>query len=111
MVIDSNGNEEARGFIHIRDGRERTLLLAVPDGANATCADSDGDGVAGVTRIEATFRDVESGRRLLTVLTPRDGEADERGRHAAIMRIGDRSVPAVLHLVQFHSVPRGVRGP
>jgi hypothetical protein len=56
----------------------------VADGtANASCADTDGDGVGGLIRLSIRLRDARTGEAYTGIIAPLDGDADESGRMMA----------------------------
>ena len=78
-VVDDEGETRGRGTVHIHDGTSNTILVA--DGsANASCADSDGDGTAGLARMTFALRDIRTGARLTAEISPIAGDIDHRGR-------------------------------
>jgi hypothetical protein len=63
-----------RGAIRLRDETGTTLLLAVPDSAEANCADANGNGSAGITALQLLARNPRTGDRVRFVLVAREGE-------------------------------------
>ena len=59
---------------------------------DAFCADLDGDGTAGLARLEADFQDVATGDRVPVVLTPVKHDVDDNGVYAVDVRIGDETL-------------------
>ena len=65
------------------------LLAALNTGARAACADSDGDGTVGLTRLEGEFLVVATGDRVPVVLTPTEHDVDANGIYAVALQIDD----------------------
>ena len=59
---------------------------------DASCADLDGDGTAGLARLEADFRDIATGDRVPVVLTPVKHDVDDDGVYVVDVRIGDETL-------------------
>ncbi len=84
----SGGSAQAHGVLQIRDGTSNTVLIAEKSPANASCADTDGDGVAGVTSLQFSVRDVHTGQLLPISIAPVAGDVDDRTRHEATVIVG-----------------------
>jgi hypothetical protein len=96
-LLPEGGGEGADGRGHSSRGPGGPLvpsrILLVESGATTVaCADTDGDGIAGLTEIEVAFGDVRSGEVVFASITPDAGEIDESGRHAVTLRINDESL-------------------
>ena len=100
LTIAADGTAEAQGVILLHDdpavvGSATTGILApyVPmlaiarQEVQATCADSDGDGTAGLERLEMTGHSVRSGDRVPVVLTATGEDIDDSGRYAIDLQI------------------------
>jgi hypothetical protein len=59
-------------------------------GAQANCADADGDGSAGLARLEAGFRNVRSGRRIRLILEPTEHDVDVSGLYEFAVQLGEQ---------------------
>lgn len=78
-IVDDDGTARGHGAIHVRDGTSNTILVA--DGsADASCADTDGDGTAGLARMTFELRDIRTGARLTAEISPIAGDIDRQGR-------------------------------
>ncbi|MGA7669546.1 MAG: hypothetical protein WBW04_03945 [Nitrolancea sp.] len=68
-------------------GTHRSVVYfpAATPAPQASCADTDGDGVAGLTSFTATYKS-KSGTSLLILITPR-GEADTAGKYEADLEV------------------------
>lgn len=78
-TVDDDGTVRGHGAVHIRDGTSNTVLVA--DGsAGAACADTDGDGTAGLARLTFELRDIRAGARLTAEISPIVGDVDHQGR-------------------------------
>ena len=79
-AVGDDGSARGHGAIHIRDEDSSTTLVS--DGsADATCADSDGDGTAGLVRLSFGLQDARTGEFSLGVVFPTRGDIDESGRY------------------------------
>jgi hypothetical protein len=74
LGIGPAGSARVRGHIRRRGDDETSLLVAEPGTARAACADLDGDGAVGLTRVEFEARDARTGARVPVVVTTRAGE-------------------------------------
>jgi hypothetical protein len=102
------GARQIHGFVSIdsdrADARGVSLLLGsgtvfVAEGATVSCADVDGDGVAGVLSIDVQFRNVRSGRVLIATVVPDGGEMDEGGLYGVTYRFDDITLTGEVLLV------------
>lgn len=75
VTVDALGTGQAHGVAHIRDGSSNTVLFAEGD-AVLSCADINLNGVAGVTQLLLTMRDVRTGDVVPLIIVPDDGEMD-----------------------------------
>jgi hypothetical protein len=88
--VDRNGDEWAHGVLV--PGRSRSdALVAEPEGTQASCADIDVDGVAGLTLIVAAFSSPRTGERLVATIVPHNGEIDAAGWHPITISVADTS--------------------
>ena len=71
-----------------RDGAGAVVLIA--EGATASCADTNGDGRAGLVRLTVTFRDVKSGDEVVGTLVLRDGHDIADAGEAVLELRGER---------------------
>jgi hypothetical protein len=93
--IDRDGEARTSGTARIQDGTSNTILVAEERPTEASCADVDGDGTGGLTRLTFVLRDIRSGEQSTATVVPDGGEADEVGRHPApIVLAGPRSITA-----------------
>ena len=93
--IPDDGDARASGTVHFGDGASTTVLVAEQAPTTASCADVDGDGVGGLTRLTVTLRDVRTGEPFLATVLPDGGEADEAGLYpATLVLTGPRTITA-----------------
>jgi hypothetical protein len=79
-----------RGVVRVRDGTATTVLVAETTGAQASCADANRDGRAGVILLAWDGRHARTGERVPLALTPAAGEdIDREGRYDVTLRVGD----------------------
>jgi hypothetical protein len=104
--LDSFGNAQAHGTVHIPEGTAPQVLIAQPQGTRASCADTDGDGIAGLTSLELLVRNVRSGELVPVVVVPDRGEIDEPGWHAITVRISNRVIAGRARVSLPGQVPR-----
>lgn len=88
--VDRNGDERAHGVL-APGGRRSDVLVAEPDGTQASCADIDDDGVAGLTLIVAAFSFPRTGERLVATMVPQNGEIDAAGWHPMTIHVAGTS--------------------
>lgn len=86
LRFGADGDATARGTVHVRDGTSNTVLIA--GAAQAACADTDGDGVAGITALELFGRHPLGGEELLVFFLG-GHELDARGEYPVGVRVGD----------------------
>ena len=100
VSVDANGQARVEGGARIQDGTSSTVLVAEQP-AQASCADVDQDGLAGLTMLTHALRDVRSGELFTATVLPTDGEADTPGRHPATVTLtgGGRTLTAAGMLV------------
>lgn len=65
------------------------MLIAEAAPTTASCADTDDDGVAGVTGLQFVMRHVRSGELVSVSVIPASGEIDESDEELVIVVIGD----------------------
>jgi hypothetical protein len=87
--VNPDGRVTARGTAAVSDGTSNTVLVAETRDASATCADTNGSGVAGLVELTIPFRLGRSSERVLATVIPRDGQIDVSGRYPATMRFGE----------------------
>lgn len=79
------------------DGRSSAVLVgAAPQ---ATCADTDGDGIAGITFLQLTGRIPDTGDEVLVAFVAGDHDLDERGTYDVRLAIGDLNVAVAVKLL------------
>ena len=86
--VSATGRARTTGVIRLEDDTGRRILVAEPGGTQASCADVDGDGVAGLVRLSAVFRDVETGTPFDVVLVPTGSDLGVSGVHELILQVG-----------------------
>jgi hypothetical protein len=91
VKISVDGTARMHGAIRVRDDAGRHRLVA-NGGAQTACADSDGDGTAGLVRLAAEFRDAKTGALVPMVLSPTEHDIDAGGTYAVSLRIGEETV-------------------
>jgi hypothetical protein len=89
--IRGDGTARVTGTIRLEDDKGRRILVAERGGANASCADTNGDGVAGLVRLEAVFRNAKAKRRVLVVLVPAGADIGASGVHDLILQVGEEA--------------------
>lgn len=88
-TFDADGTTRVRGVIRIDDPERRQNLVARGTG-QSSCADSDGDGTGGLTRLAAEFRDARTKRPVQVVLrSPPTQDIDASGVYLATLTVGD----------------------
>src|SRR5262245_18643284 len=87
--IDRDGVAQARGAAVIKDGLSNTVLIAEKHPTTASCADTNGNGVAGLTSLQFVMRDVHSGELVPVSIIPASGEIDKSGEDEVIIVTGD----------------------
>ena len=93
LVIASNGSARVDGTIRVRLGEASGSRILIAQGTGqARVADVDGDGVAGLTRLEADFRDAASGSRVGVVLFPAGPDIDASGDYEVTIVIGKEAL-------------------
>jgi hypothetical protein len=66
------------------------VLVAEPESAQAACADANGNGRSGLTRLAFASHDPRTGQRVPIVLAPRKGEEiDQSGAGFVAIEIGE----------------------
>jgi hypothetical protein len=86
LTITSNGAAHVDGTIRLGEGSQSRTLDAEGTG-QANFADSDGDGVAGLVRLAADFRDGSTGQRVDGVLVPTGPDIDTSGNYEVTLII------------------------
>jgi hypothetical protein len=86
LTITSDGSVRADGTIRLGESSNVRTLVAQGAG-QANRADSDGDGVAGLVRLAAEFRDVGTDQRVGVVLVPIGPDIDTNGDHEVTLTI------------------------
>ena len=104
----TRGAWQIHGFVSIGservDARGVSTLAGsgdvfIAEGTTVSCADVDGNGVAGVISIEMQFRSVPSGRVLIAAIVPDAGEMDEGGLYGVTFRVDDMTLAGEVLLV------------
>ncbi len=104
LSFSVDGDAEARGTVHVRDGTSNTFLIGEAP-PRATCADADGDGTAGITSLQLVGRNPQSGEEVLVVLVPGDNDLDARGEYEVGVRMGDVSSEITLTFLPLPAGP------
>ena len=93
LVIASNGSARVEGTIRVRLGEDSGSRTLIAQGTGqARVADADGDGIAGLARLEADFRDAASGRRVGVVLFPTGPDIAASGDYEVTIVIGGEAL-------------------
>jgi hypothetical protein len=104
----TRGAWQIHGFVSIGservDARGVSTLpgsgdVFIAEGTTVSCADVDGNGIAGVISIEMQFRSVPSGRVLIAAIVPDAGEMDEGGLYGVTFRVDDMTLAGEVLLV------------
>jgi hypothetical protein len=104
-----NGSTRIQSTIRDRDDAGTTVLIADPMSAEATFADANGNGTAGLTLVRFVARNPESGQRIPVTLETREAEdIDRDGRYAVVLRIGEqeKAIEIVARIVSRRRHPR-----
>jgi hypothetical protein len=87
LHISANGEAEASGIANLRDGTSNTILVGGPrTPAPLSCADLDGDNVAGIVQVGLSLHNVRTGESFVVVITP-EQEVDSSGFYPASIEI------------------------
>ena len=89
VTIDRAGLAQTHGVARISDGSSNTVLIAEAVPTTASCADTNENGVAGLTNLQFVMRDVHSGELVPVSIIPTSGEIDKSGEDEVIIVIGD----------------------
>jgi hypothetical protein len=90
VTFATDGTPTVRGTVRIPDRAGWTTLVAQPSGAQASCADANGNGDPGITALTFFARDTATGEQLTIGLAPFATEdIDRAGRYDIILRVGD----------------------
>lgn len=84
----ADGTARVRGTIHLKADAERRVLEGEGGGAQVECSDLDGDGSAGLVRLEAEFRDVRADKRVRVVLEAQERDIAASGIYPVSVHIG-----------------------
>jgi hypothetical protein len=92
LAIAPDGSARLDGAIPFPSGHGFILLAAEPGTARCACADADGDGHAGLIRVEFLARDPRSGELVPVTLAPAEElqDIDRPGRYEFEVRVGDQ---------------------
>ena len=97
--LPSQGNEALvffLGGVPVADGTSNTFLAAEKH-VRPSCADLDGDGLAGIVSVQFVLRDVRTGELVTGLIVPNDGELDDNGEESVTIVIGDVTVTGTTH--------------
>jgi hypothetical protein len=99
VAVHADGDADAHGAVLLWPlaVHDRPVALIAHE-ATAACADTNGDGIAGLIRLLVSFVDVESGDSVLGVITPADGHEIIDIGDATLQLNGER-VASVLDVV------------
>src|SRR5262245_19208816 len=89
VTIGRAGLARTHGVARISDGSSNTVLIAEAGPTTASCADTNDNGVAGLTSLQFVMRDVHSGELVPVSIIPASGEIDKSGEDEVIIVIGD----------------------
>ena len=71
--LDDAATGAAHGTALLWSDADHEPTVLIPLNLTATCADTDGDGIAGLVAIATSFLDVESGEEVTGLIARRDG--------------------------------------
>ncbi len=108
VAFGPDGTVETYGTIHVRDGTSNTVLIA-ESAPQSSCADSDGDGTAGVAFLQVAALDPYTGERLLVVIVPAAGELDDRGSHDIRIEVGRHVIDTTIDVIPIPAGPSGLQ--
>src|SRR5262245_19097184 len=89
VSIGRSGLGRTHGVARLSDGSSNTILIAEAVPTTASCADTNENGVAGLTSLQFVMRDVHSGELVPVSIIPTSGEIDESGLDEVIIVIGN----------------------
>jgi hypothetical protein len=90
VTVGKRGSGRVHGVIHAQGESGRPRFVA-RGAARIACADVDGDGAAGLVRLETTFRDTWSGERIDVVLAATGHDLDARGVYTIARQFGEET--------------------
>ena len=92
LTFGGDGSAQVHGVAHRRGAGANAILIADSSPAQATCADTDGDGDSGITSLQFDTRDPRSERLVPVSVVPVDGDIDDQTRHFVVIVIGTTTV-------------------
>jgi hypothetical protein len=93
VVEDPVGLATVHGVLQIGEGQTQTVLVAEGAGGTAACADTDGDGIAGLVALTVPFRDTRTGASVPVRITPSGAQdLDESGAYRLTVAFEERVV-------------------
>jgi hypothetical protein len=81
---DDANHPQVQGTIQLREGKAPTVLVA-GGSAEATCADRNGDGLAGLVALTVPFQNVRTGA-IVPVTFVSERELDASGPYTIVVR-------------------------
>jgi hypothetical protein len=90
LQIGPDGTVRIKSTVRHRDATGATTLVAEPDSAEVTFADTNGNGTAGLTQIQFVARNPATSERVTVALTTTGAEdIDRNGSYIIVVRTGD----------------------
>lgn len=86
----ADGTPTVQGIVLLRSAPRTTVLIAEPDGAQASCGDQGGNGEPGITSLAFLARDPRTRDRVpVSLETAATEDIDQDGRYGVALRSGD----------------------
>jgi hypothetical protein len=101
VFIHDTGHAEPHGAVVLDQPDSADPLVLIAEGATAACADSDGDGAGGLSRLTVSLVDVKHGDEIVGTVTPRDGRDITESGQASLVLIGERFTSVVDVVVRW----------
>jgi hypothetical protein len=90
--LDEDANGAAQGAALLWSGADHEPIVLIPLSITAACADTNGDGIAGLVQIALSFVVVESGEEVSgLIVTPDGGEMGDDGDATLLLDAENRN--------------------